>query len=190
MVREFIMSNAKTTIIKHIGSIQGYGGAISVSYEPDRGSVYVYAYNPRDRRKASFLVSLTNAEFQNLKALLDTVEFEIETESLKRTPSQTTTVKQRTSPSRTVRPQTSQYPTAEAANSGQFEDDFVVISLTDSSISLPSNLFERASALITEGKTILAASLICKSLSSLSLADAKKVALAICESQQARGVRQ
>jgi hypothetical protein len=70
------------------------------------------------------------------------------------------------------------------------EDGLVFISLDDSNISLPENLYNQVAALVTEGKTLLAASLISKTINEISLTSAKDIAQAIYKYQQLAGIRQ
>lgn len=160
------MSSTESTTIIRIGSITGFSGAISVSYMPERGWVEIYAHDPDDMRKTGIFLGLTGAGFQDLKALLGQVDDAIEAEVQRRLRSQSA------GPER-----------------AHGEEGNIVIALSGSNVSLPEDLYKQAAALVAEGKTLLAASLISKSLSWIGLSGAKALALAICEHQRAKGVR-
>lgn len=64
-----------------------------------------------------------------------------------------------------------------------------VVPIDGSNIMLPEDLYQEAVDLITEGKTLLAASHIAKKLNGIGLPEARELADAICTDLQRRGLR-
>lgn len=164
--RGIAMPNQADTSIIRVGSVQGYGGVISVNYSPELGGVILYVQDTHNRRKAGIGVGLTDAGFQDLKKLLSQLDKTIESALQRRTMNQTA-----------------------PAERMHEENGSVVISLPGSSVSLPSDLYHEVATLVLEGNTMVAASLISKSLNWISLSGAKELARAICDHQQAAGLR-
>lgn len=162
------MSFGSSTTTIQIGQIDGSGGVLSISYVPEHGQVLIYAFDPSDRRKAGIFVSLSDDGFQSLKTMIGHVDEAVKAESKRRLAAKA----------------------PRAAGLVQDGDDFFVIALSGSNVTLPKNLYRQAADLVTSGKTMVAASLISKSLSWISLAGAKELAQAICEHQQALGERE
>lgn len=154
-----------TTI--RFGSVSGSGGAISVSYSPESGWIEIYAHDPDDLRKAGIFVGLNDDGFQKLKRLLSAVDDVVHAE-----------VKRRAQESEAHSDRISS------------QERLVVIQVLGSSISLPISLYTEVAALVSEGKTAVAASLIGKSLTWLSASGATEVALTIREHQCSQGVRE
>jgi hypothetical protein len=155
-----------TTTIR-IGSIRGNGGELSISYLPEDGRFHLFAYDPGDRRKAGVYISLTDGEYQELKNLIFKVDEAVEKEVQHRLEAKKVNEQKKVS---------------------EFKDS-VSVSLSGASVSLPLKLYEKAAALISEGKTVLAASLISQELSWLGLSGAKEIAETICLHQQKNGLR-
>ena len=150
-----------TTTIK-IGKMEANGGSVFVSYLPEHGRIQLYAFDPDDLRKSGILMYLSHSRFNEFKALLGKVDETIEAEAKRRVQHQSL---------------------------GEGEES-VLVTISGLSVSLPVNLYEEAAHLVATGNTMLAASLISKRLSSISLSGAKEVAQAICEQQQAMGIRE
>ena len=149
-----------------IGVLNGLGGAISINYLPERDVILLYAYNPDDLRIKGVFLELNADKYRDLKTIISKVDAAIQSEIQKRLENQTTDSKR-------IK-----------------KEGFILVSLSGSNVSVPEDLYNEAYRLVSEGKTMLAASHINKSLDWISLSGAKELAQAICEQQQSGGIRE
>jgi len=154
-----------TTTFHHAGTLGGPDGELSVSFMPEYNTVFLNASVPSDRRRAPISIRLTDTA--SLREILDKLEALIELEAQKR---------------------------RAASQQGQAvvqeSEDAVSVLVSGSAISIPRPLYQEAAALVTEGKALIAASLLSKSISWLGVAGARELVQAIYECQRSGGLRE
>ncbi len=64
------------TILKHIGTIKGFGGSLSISYFPELDKLAISAENIADRRIKSVILIAEISIVDQLRSLLDEVDKE------------------------------------------------------------------------------------------------------------------
>ena len=150
-----------TTI--QIETLRGTGGAISFSFIPEDGSIHIHAFDPEDKRKSGISIHLPETDGATLKLILQKIDAAKEEEIQRR---------------------------LRLSSSTPDKDGQIIVTLSSgASVCLPDDIYKQAAQLISDGKTMLAASLIGKRLTWLSSSGALEVAQLICEQQQAIGIR-
>jgi hypothetical protein len=155
--------STKTTI--HIDTLFAETGAISFGYVPEDDRAYISVSDPTDMRRATHLISLNQEDLSKLKVLLGKLDEVIKKEKAKI------------------------YLSKSDPKDFDQSGDSVSIPIGTSNISIPKDLYEQVAALVSEGKTIVAASSINAALPWLGLPGARAVAQSICDYQQAIGDR-
>lgn len=153
------------TTFHHAGTLGGPDGELSVSFMPEHSAVFLHASVPSDRRRAPISIRLTDTA--SLRETVDKLDALIEAEAQKR------------------RAASQQGKTLIQEN-----EKAVSVLVSGSAISIPSSLYQEAAALVTEGKALMAASLLSKSISWLGIAGARELAQAIYEHQRSSGLRE
>lgn len=155
--------NTRTTV--HVDTLFAETGAISFSYTPEADRVYISVADPTDKRRATHLISLSQDDLADFKALLGKLDEVIKQEKAKLYLSKT--------------------------RNGGFDKsgNTVSIPVGDSNISISQELYSEASLLVSQGQTLVAASKISSALPWLGLSGARAVAQSICDYQQAIGDR-
>ena len=155
--------NTRTTV--HVDTLFAETGAISFSYTPEADRVYISVADPTDKRRATHLISLSQDDLADFKALLGKLDEVIKQEKAKLYLSKT--------------------------RNGGFDQsgNTVSIPVGDSNISISQELYSEASLLVSQGQTLVAASKISSALPWLGLSGARAVAQSICDYQQAIGDR-
>lgn len=155
----------RTTRI-NIGTMNAPGGYLGITYIPEQSSIHLFAFTGDSRTKGVSLI-LGDSKLQELKSLITKLEETIEEENKRRLAAQA-----KTPPARI-----------------HLEESGVVIQLEDSSTTIPLAIYREAFEFVRDGKTILAASHISKSLAWIDNEGARAVAQAICDHQRLHGRR-
>ena len=140
-------------------------GELSFSFVPEYSAVYLHASAPSDGRRVP--ISIRISDTAGLRAVLDKLEALMHAEAAKR--------------------RTARNPTNGLVH--QTESTISVL-VSGGSIAISRPLYEEAAALVIDGKALLAASLLSKSISWLGVAGARELVHAIYERQRAGGLRE